>query len=184
MLENFCSRASPTCSRAREMWRAAVGPAARVGRGGGFAPALPYIGGWAASLAPPPSPRAGGQGVEWEASFPPSLLNIPLGFPLGLAGWALRAWCAWTKWPGHSPLGPHRPPSSGPTMAPLWNLLEHSGTIPINSKTFLESKNYFLYMNLILRTIPEPLVISWISTKTPNKNSITNYLFYPSIDAR
>jgi hypothetical protein len=31
MVENFYSRASPTCSREREMWRAAVGPAARVG---------------------------------------------------------------------------------------------------------------------------------------------------------
>jgi hypothetical protein len=72
MVENFCSRASPTCSRESEKWRAAVGPAARVGRGGG-SPALPYIGGWAASLAPPPSPRAGGQGEEWGASFPPSL---------------------------------------------------------------------------------------------------------------
>jgi hypothetical protein len=52
MVENFCSRASPTCSRKREMWRAAVGPAARVGREEGCAPALPYIGGWAASLVP------------------------------------------------------------------------------------------------------------------------------------
>jgi hypothetical protein len=33
-------------------------PVARVGREGGCSPALPYIGGWAASLAPPPSPRA------------------------------------------------------------------------------------------------------------------------------
>jgi hypothetical protein len=32
MVENFCGRASPTCSREREKWRAAVGPAARVGR--------------------------------------------------------------------------------------------------------------------------------------------------------
>jgi hypothetical protein len=39
-------------------------------------------------------------------------------------------------------------------------------------------------MNLILRTIQEPLVMSWILTETPNKNSITNYPFYPSIDAR
>jgi hypothetical protein len=39
-------------------------------------------------------------------------------------------------------------------------------------------------MNLILRTIPESLVMSEISSETPNKNSITNYPFYPSIDAR
>jgi hypothetical protein len=45
MVENFCGRASPTRSHGRERWRAAIGPAARVGRGGGCAPALPYIGG-------------------------------------------------------------------------------------------------------------------------------------------
>jgi hypothetical protein len=39
-------------------------------------------------------------------------------------------------------------------------------------------------MNLILRTISEPLVMSWISSETLNKNSLTNYPFYPSIDAR
>jgi hypothetical protein len=39
-------------------------------------------------------------------------------------------------------------------------------------------------MNLILRTILEPLVMFGISSETPNKNSITNYPFYPSIDAR
>jgi hypothetical protein len=45
MVENFCSRASLTCSRERGKWRATIGPAARVGRGGGCALALPYIGG-------------------------------------------------------------------------------------------------------------------------------------------
>jgi hypothetical protein len=39
-------------------------------------------------------------------------------------------------------------------------------------------------MNLILRTILEPLMMSWISSETLNKNSLTNYLFYPSVDAR
>jgi hypothetical protein len=39
-------------------------------------------------------------------------------------------------------------------------------------------------MNLILRTIREPLVMPWISSETPNKNSLTNYPFYPSVDAR
>jgi hypothetical protein len=96
-----------------------------------------------ASLAPPPSPRASDQREGVGGKFPPPSRRVALGFPLGLAGWALRAWCAWPKWPGHSPLGPRRPLSSGPTMAPLWNLLEHSGTIPINSKTFPESKNSF-----------------------------------------
>jgi hypothetical protein len=44
-------------------------------------------------------------------------------------------------------------------------------------------KTAFLYMNLILWTILELLVMSRISSETPNKNSITNYPFYPSIDA-
>jgi hypothetical protein len=72
MVENFCSRASPTCSREKEKLRAAVRPAARVGRGGGYGPALPYIGGWAASLAPPPSPRAVAKGGGVGGKFPPS----------------------------------------------------------------------------------------------------------------
>jgi hypothetical protein len=74
MVENFCSRASPTCSRERAKWRGSNWLAARVGRERGCAPALPYIGGWAASLAPPPSPRAGGQrgGVGGQVSSLPS----------------------------------------------------------------------------------------------------------------
>jgi hypothetical protein len=42
MVENFYSRASPTCSREREMWRAAVGPAARVRRGARPSLPLPF----------------------------------------------------------------------------------------------------------------------------------------------
>jgi hypothetical protein len=78
MVENFCSRASPECSREREKWRATVRPAARVGREGGCAPALPYIGSWAASLAPPPRlrPAAKGGGVG-GASFPLLLEHLP-----------------------------------------------------------------------------------------------------------
>jgi hypothetical protein len=86
MAENFCSRASPTCSRERWKWRAAIGPAARVGRGGGCAPALPYIGGWAASLAPPPSPRDGGQRGGVGGKFPP----FPLEHSLRVSPWAGR----------------------------------------------------------------------------------------------
>jgi hypothetical protein len=42
MVENFCSRASPMCSREREKWRAAVRPAARVRRGARPSPPLPF----------------------------------------------------------------------------------------------------------------------------------------------
>jgi hypothetical protein len=72
MVEIFCSRASPTCSHEREKWRGNNWPAARVGRERGCAPVLPYIGGWAASLAPPPSLGQRPKGEEWGASFPPS----------------------------------------------------------------------------------------------------------------
>jgi hypothetical protein len=85
MVENFCSRASPMCSRRREKWRGSNWPAARVGRERGCAPALPYIGGWVASLAPPPSLGRRPKGEEWGASFPPPSRRVALGFPLGLA---------------------------------------------------------------------------------------------------
>jgi hypothetical protein len=58
MVESFCGRASPTHSRERERWRGSNWPAARVGVGGGCAPAPPYMRGCPAALAPPPSPRA------------------------------------------------------------------------------------------------------------------------------
>jgi hypothetical protein len=77
-------------SREREMWRAAVGPAARVGREGGCAPAIPYIGGWAASLAPPPSPRAAAKGGGVGGKFPSPSRTFALGFPLGLGRLGLR----------------------------------------------------------------------------------------------
>jgi hypothetical protein len=200
MVENFCSRASPTCSREREKWRGRNWLAARVGRERGCALALPYIGGWAANLAPPPRLGRRPKGEEWGASFPPpSRISEPsstgygsgctthaprfkssrmqiwvliiylkkltvgvspttflskksfpppsrrvaLGFPLGLVGWAFVGMVRLAQVAKTLPLGPRRAPSSGPTLAPLWNLLEHSGTIPINSETFPESKNCF-----------------------------------------
>jgi hypothetical protein len=90
MVENFCSRASPTCSRERGKWSSSNRPAARVGRGGGCAPALPYIGGWVASLGPPPSPRAAAKEGGVGASFSPPSRTFALGFPLGLGRLGLR----------------------------------------------------------------------------------------------
>ena len=77
MVESFCGRASPTHSRERERWRAAVQPAARVGGGEGCAPAPPYMGGWPANLAPPPSPRAAAQGEGVGGKFPPPSGRFP-----------------------------------------------------------------------------------------------------------
>src|SRR4051812_28136432 len=73
--------------------------------------------------------------------------------------------------PGHSLVGPRPLPTSGATLVPLRKLLEPSGTIQNNPKQFRNPKTAFPYMNLILRTIPEPLVMSWISSETLNKNS-------------
>jgi hypothetical protein len=130
MVENFCSRASPTCSREIEKWRAAIEPAARVGGGGGCAPALPYIGGWAASLVPPPSPRAGGQGVEWGQVFPfpleHSLRVSPWTGRLGLRGLVCLAQVARTL--------PFRPTHASIKWA-------HNGPTPKPSRTFRYNTN-------------------------------------------
>src|SRR4051812_40938532 len=96
MVENFCSRASPTRSREREeegsSWRLGL----RKCRGEAT-PCPPYIGGWPPPLSPPPSPRAASPRVEWGESFPPPSRRSPVGFTLGLAGWAYGALCPWPK---------------------------------------------------------------------------------------
>jgi hypothetical protein len=56
MVENFCSRASPTCSREREMWRAAVGPAARVWMRGRLRPSPPLYRRLGGQLGPSSKP--------------------------------------------------------------------------------------------------------------------------------
>ena len=53
--------------------------------------------------------------------------------------------------------------------AGLRKVLEASGTIPINPEQFRTPKTALPYMNLILQTIPEPLVMSRIPSETPNK---------------
>jgi hypothetical protein len=58
VVDSFCGRASPMHSRERDRSRGSNWPVARVGVEGGCTPAPPYIGGWPAALAPPPSPRA------------------------------------------------------------------------------------------------------------------------------
>jgi hypothetical protein len=91
MVENFCSRALPTCSRERGKWRSSNRPVARVGREGRLRP------------SPPLYRRLGGQlgpllqaldwwpkGEEWGASFLPPSRTFALGFPLGLGRLGLR----------------------------------------------------------------------------------------------
>jgi hypothetical protein len=83
MVQNFCGRASPTRSHGRETCRVAVGPAARVGEGEAVPQPSLYIGGWAASLAPPPSPRPTAKVGGVGRKFPPPSRRVALGFPLG-----------------------------------------------------------------------------------------------------
>jgi hypothetical protein len=115
-------------------------PAARVGEERGCALALPYIGGWAASLAPPPSLRAGGQGVEWGGKFSP----FPLEHSLRVSPWAgrvgLRGLVRLDQVASTLPFRPTQVSIKWAHNGPLQNLLEPSGTIPINSETFPESK--------------------------------------------
>src|SRR6266550_4762788 len=53
----------------------------------------------------------------------------------------------------------------------LWQVLEGSRTCHKCTGSFPNLEYDFLYMNLILRTIPELLVMSGISSWTPNKYS-------------
>ena len=76
-------------------------------------------------------------------------------------------------WLGAPHLGPSWP-GSGPIQpwSTLDFLLEPSRTfqkIPEPSRLFRNNSIAFQYMNLILRTIPDLLVMSRISSETPNK---------------
>ena len=71
--------------------------------------------------------------------------------------------------PWSASLGPMAP---CPMVSPSGlSLLEPSKTfqnIPDYSGTFRNNSRTFQYMNLILRTIPDLLVMSWIPSETPN----------------
>jgi hypothetical protein len=85
MVENFCSRASPTCSRERGKWRAAI--SRWLGLGEGEAAPQPSLIYEARQPAWPLLQALGRRpkGKEWEASFPPPSRTFALGFPLGLS---------------------------------------------------------------------------------------------------
>ena len=73
------------------------------------------------------------------------------------------------------------------TSGPLRNPPEPSGSFPVqyrkNPNFFRNPNNNFPYINLYLRTIPELLVTSRISSGTPNNFRVTaySYLYNPSI---
>ena len=125
MVENFCSRASPTNSREGERKASKAARVWRRGVGGWCAPTPLYIEGGAA-LAPPPSPnrrpqriRSGGQGN------PPSrrsISSLNLSWPAGPYG----ALCPWTNAARTLPHSPMPPPGR-------WG---HVGPLPEGSRSF------------------------------------------------
>src|SRR3954466_11711649 len=131
-----------------------------------------YIEGWAASPCPSSKPWAGGQGRESGGQGLLPLLEAPTRvYPLvGRLG-PMGPCAPGPMQLGHSLIGPCPLPTGGTTLVPLRKVLEASGTIPINPEQFRTPKTALPYMNLILRTIPEPLVMFRIPSETPNKNS-------------
>ena len=124
MVENFCSRASPTNSREGERKASKAARVWRRGVGGWCAPTPLYIEGGAA-LAPPPSPKD----KEWGAWTLPSSRN-PISSlndlnSLGSAG----PYGALCPWPNAARTLPHRPmPPPG-----RWG---HVGPLPEGSRSF------------------------------------------------
>ena len=98
-----------------------------------------------------PNPRRMGGGPRGRPS-PLRACSLPLS-----AHGALR-----DRWP--HPVDP-RDPSGGP------------GTIPVTPETFPGPKLDVLYIILHLRTIPEPLVTSGISSGTPNNFRVSAYIY-------
>ena len=170
MEEKSC-RASP--SRNSNMEEERGGERWWLGLGAPPAPSPLYIGGvrpglpWPLLQALWPAAKRGKGG-----KLPPQV-DPPLGFgetlrggrpgPLGLGA------------PG--PLGQGSTPSAhvGPprSWAPWWTPPEPSRTFPVfhrkNPELFRNLEINFPYMNLILRTILDLLVMSWIPSETPNK---------------
>src|SRR3954462_3302401 len=124
MVENFCSRASPTNSREGERKASKAARVWRRGVGVWCAPTPLYIEGGAA-LAPPPSPKD----KEWGAWTLPSSRN-PISSlndlnSLGSAG----PYGALCPWPNAARTLPHRPmPPPG-----RW---DHVGPLPEGSRSF------------------------------------------------
>ena len=80
----------------------------------------------------------------------------------------------WPTWAGLGrPLGPLgrlglAPHGRGPSRTFLLEPSKAFRNIPDTSGTFRMNSRTFQYMNLILRTIPDLLVMPWIPSETPN----------------
>ena len=93
----------------------------------GAAPLPPLI--WGAGRLPWPllqASRAAARGKSRGQVFPPLFWKVLLGFPLGLAGWAFGALCAWPKVARALPLRPTQ-------ASDKWG---HVGPTPEPSRTF------------------------------------------------
>ena len=94
---------------------------------------------------------------------------------MGLFG--LGAWPTWAS--ASPPQSMWTPPGQvGPTRGPPEPSRTFSVQYRKNPELFWNPKNNFLYMNLILRTIPDLLVMSWIQSETPNKLRSPSHIPY------
>ena len=112
-------------------------------------------------LAPPPSPRGSQRG---------QLAPQGAKGPWGMVRPAHVGCCT-------TPSVHVGPEVGGSHLGTFRNLLELFGTLPKNSRTFPEPENHFPYMKLYIRTLPELLVISRISSETPNQHLITPLIY-------
>jgi hypothetical protein len=85
--------------------------------------------------------------------------------PLGLDGWAFEGFVGLAQEARLHFLGPCSPSQVVGRLVAFRNLLETFGQTP---KLFPNPESNFPYMNLILRTITNLLVIYGIQSKTPN----------------
>ena len=112
-------------------------------------------------------------------NLPPKVPHLGLGLPpLALAAWALGTRCGQPMWVAAPPLGPYGPfQDRGSQGGALRNLLEPSRNFPVPCRKipelFRNLENHFPYMKLYLRTLLGLLVMSRISSETPNQYSFT-----------
>ena len=120
-----------------------------------------------------------GAAAKGEA-WPPSRVHQGFGPPLPY----LVAWALGLVRPAHMGCCTTPPSTWTPHVrwAPLWNLSEPSRNFRYPARKFPNLfdafGNHFPYMNFILWTLPELLVMSRISSETPNQYSFipSNYL--------
>ena len=134
--------------------------------------ALGRIGGGLKCCAPPLLPSL----YRWKSKRPPLQLGLLPRVQLRKVkpSWARFDQGGRPRLPWGAPLGPQASqglvqPNPGPSRTFLLEPSETFHKIPEPSRHFRNNSRTFQYMNLILRTIPDLLVISRIPSETPNK---------------